>query len=368
MLKRLIVILAAALAPGFAAAQGPPIDMGNRPLFSASSHPAAPDYSNPDTWAALPGRKDAADLVPPGVRTGDRQAVSAVDVFYINPTTDSSKAYWNAAWDDAKVNAWTDLSVVSRQAAAFNAAGRVYAPRYRQGASGASNFKDASARAAFALAYSDVRRSFDYYLTHYNKGRPFILVGHSQGGFHLNRLLEEVIDGKPLQNRMVAAYSLGIGQPLGAVAVRYKTIKICDKPAQTRCLISWNAYLGGSDTKAYQASSLEYAATMFGPVENKQLLCINPLTFDTSKPKAEAAANLGALATDPTPGPLPRLVPGATGAECVDGVVMVDPAVSDTLKIKALPGGSMHFHDLSLFYENVRENAVLRAKAFVRKR
>ena len=73
-------------------------------------------------------------------------------------------------------------------------------------------------------------------------------------------------------------------------------------------------------------------------------------------------------ATDPAPGPLPRLVPGATGAECVDGVVMVDPAVSDTLKIKALPGGSMHFHDLSLFYENVRENAVLRAKAFVRKR
>ncbi len=368
MFKRLILVLAATLSPAVALAQGPALNMGNRPLYAASVHPAAPDYAKPEAWAALPGRKDAADMVPPGARTGDRQATAGVDVFYIYPTTDTSNAYWNSAADDPKVNAWTDMSVVSRQGAAFNAAGRVYAPRYRQGASGASNYKDPSARAAFALAYSDVRRAFDYYLAHYNKGRPFILVGHSQGGFHLNRLLEEMVDGKPLQNRLVAAYSLGVAQPEGTVAVRYKTLKVCAKPDQTRCLVSWNAYLGDSDTTGYKTSSLDYAVHAFGPVADKRMVCVNPLTFDLDKPKAPASANLGALATEPSPGPLAPLVPGATGAECVDGVVMVDPGAAVTLKVKALPGGSMHYHDVSLFYENVRENAELRAKAYLRRR
>ena len=31
------------------------------------------------------------------------------------------------------------------------------------------------------LAYSDVRAAFQYYLKHYNNGRPIIIASHSQG-------------------------------------------------------------------------------------------------------------------------------------------------------------------------------------------
>jgi hypothetical protein len=368
--RKLIAAASAALMavlPAVALAQGQPPAAPTRPPFAQEVHPPAPDYSRPDTWAALPDRKDAADMVPPGAKVGDRQASAAVDVFYINPTTELRTDRWNSPFDDAQVNAWTDVSVVSRQAAAFNAAGRVYAPRYRQAAAGASDFRDPNGRMAFDLAYGDVKRAFDYYLANFNKGRPFILVGHSQGAHHLNRLLEEEIDGTPLQKRMVAAYSIGIPQTLGQIAARYKSIRPCAKPTETQCLIIWNTYLRGGDTSGFVAKTLASVAMTYGALKNNAILCVNPLTFDADKPKADAAANLGALATEPAPGPLPALVPKATGAECVGGIVIVDPTVAERLQIKPLPGGFMHYHDVSLFWENVRENAVARTEAFLRK-
>ncbi len=38
--------------------------------FAESVPPEAPDYGNPDHWAALPDRDDAADFTPEGVTDG----------------------------------------------------------------------------------------------------------------------------------------------------------------------------------------------------------------------------------------------------------------------------------------------------------
>jgi alpha-beta hydrolase superfamily lysophospholipase len=38
-------------------------------------------------------------------------------------------------------------------------------------------------------AYGDVRAAWKEYLAKYNKGRPFVLVGHSQGQLMLQTLL-----------------------------------------------------------------------------------------------------------------------------------------------------------------------------------
>jgi hypothetical protein len=59
------------------------------------------------------------------------------------------------------------------------------------------------------LAYQDVEAAFDYYLQYFNKGRPFIVVRHSQGTTHTLRLLEEKIDNTPLYRQLVAAYVVG---------------------------------------------------------------------------------------------------------------------------------------------------------------
>jgi hypothetical protein len=36
------------------------------------------------------------------------------------------------------------------------------------------------------------------------------------------------------------------------------------------------------------------------------------------------------------------------------------------LDLAPLGGGVMHYHDYGLFYEDIRENAVLRARAFLK--
>jgi hypothetical protein len=56
---------------------------------------------------------------------------------------------------------------------------------------------------ALDLAYQDVESAFDYYLTHYNQGRPFIVVGHCQGTTHALRLSEQKVYETVLFHRLV---------------------------------------------------------------------------------------------------------------------------------------------------------------------
>ena len=55
------------------------------------------------------------------------------------------------------------------------------------------------------LAYSDVRSAWKEYLAKYNKGRPYVLLGHSQGSLMLQQLLAHEIEGKPEAARMKLA-------------------------------------------------------------------------------------------------------------------------------------------------------------------
>ncbi|MFZ9159798.1 MAG: DUF3089 domain-containing protein, partial [Aquirufa sp.] len=154
--------------------------------------PAAADYADPASWSALPNRFDAADLVPRKSLFQDNQANAKADVFFIHPTIFTYKPeneyVWNASMTDAALNVRVDSSTILNQATAFNAAGRIFAPRYRQAHYQAfvTEFKEDKA-AALDLAYSDVKRAFDYYLAHHNNGRPIIIAGHSQGTVHATR-------------------------------------------------------------------------------------------------------------------------------------------------------------------------------------
>lgn len=330
--------------------------------FDATKSPAAPDYAKVESWAARPNREGAAAMVAPGATP--IAARPQVDVFYVNPTTFRSQTEWNAAITDAATNAWNDGSVVARQAAIFNGCCRIFAPRYRQAAGKAVFLLDGEGRKAFDLAYSDIERAFDAYLKRDNGGRLFILVGHSQGAWHIAKLLEKRIDGAELAKRMVAAYVIGINLYEGEFGKRYKALKPCDTPAQTGCVIGWNSVLPEMDrAKAAAAMQNSYVAK-YGDDPGKRALCINPLTFDRARPVAGRAASLGAVAGDPDDGPVQPLRKGAVGARCeADGYLVVD--VDPALGLKPLPGGSMHFHDMGLFYADIRANAARRIAAFI---
>ncbi len=363
------------LTPTPAAAQAPPgVKIPPQP-FGQMPNPPPPDYAQPRYWAALPDRVDAADVVPENDPFGDRQASAPVDVFYIHPTTYRDAESWNQPLDDAKTNDWTDESVVARQAAVFNACCRVFAPRYRQvGSAGVYAPPAMKAADAYEFAWGDVRTAFLHYMKHWNKGRPFIIAGHSQGAAHTERWLNEFGKDPKLARQLVAAYPIGIAFAEGAVA-RLPGVKgVCRTPSQTGCLVTWNTFAVGADPKMFVGSSQARYVQKSGTTAGQDIVCVNPLTFDAARPVAPGSWNLGALPGRPGVGlaaslaqgtPLPATEAGAIGGACAGGVLTIDAAPKPGYAIVPLPGGMLHFNDFDLFYQNIRVNAVARTEAFV---
>lgn len=357
-----------------AGAQALPIPTMPKP-FGQMPSPPAPDYARDDAWAALFDRLDAADFVPENDPLGDRQFVAQVDVFYIHPTTWRGTTFWNAPLDDAKTNAWTDESVIARQASVFSACCRVYAPRYRQATAAAVYARpDQNPLGAYDFAWQDVKAAFQYYMENWNQGRPFIIAGHSQGAAMIERWLGEFGADPKVRSLMVAAYPIGIGFPEGMSSRAFHGIPFCRAARDTGCIVSWNTFERGGDPGQLVGGAQKRYAERFGTTEGQDVHCTNPLTFDAARPAAPASWNLGALPARPGVGvgeafvkgtPLPPTEAGRLGAECRGGVLFVDPPPKEGYAIVPLPGGMLHFNDFDLFFQNIRINAVARTEAWL---
>ncbi|MEO6039869.1 MAG: DUF3089 domain-containing protein, partial [Saprospiraceae bacterium] len=235
--------------------------------FDPAKTPPPPNYAQLSNWAAHPDKKDPADRTPKGLH--DEQATAPVDVFFIHPTSylglRGADNNWNAAVNDAKLNAKTDSSTILFQASIFNGAGRVFAPRYRQAHLHVFHSKDkASNEEALDTAYADVAAAFDYYLKHWNNGRPFIIASHSQGAVHAKTLLRKVVENKPLQKQLVAAYIVGWRVERDF----FKNIPPCQAPEQTGCYCSWRTW------------KAQYARRK---ANEPNSVCVNPLTWTTTE-------------------------------------------------------------------------------------
>jgi hypothetical protein len=367
MIKTRIALGALALAAGsFALAQTAP-PAPPPPAFDSQTPPPAPDYALDSAWAALPLADGPAASLPGGGRTR-KSRLTNVDVFYVHPTTYRTPDRWNADIGDKKVNAWTDASVIARQASVFNACCNVFAPRYRQASFLATRdrFMEGDGGKAYALAYSDVLAAFDHWQASRAGNRPFILAGHSQGGEMLMRLLADRIDGKPLQKRMIAAYAIGIDFSVGYFGTRYRTLKPCQTASQLGCVVSWNAVTPEADLKMLGGFAGARFVHIQGLEEGRAPLCINPLTFSDAVPSATREASRGAAPGEPGEGPLRSLVPGKVSARCDSGFLVVD--ADPALELKPLPGGSLHYHEYGMFYADIQANIAQRIKALRRYR
>ena len=279
------------------------------------TRPAAPDYSRSNSWAALPDHEDAADVLPGG-DVQDLQANAAVDVFFVHPTTYYKPDNWNQPLDDAFTNQLTDMFVLRSQASVFNSCCRIYAPRYRQATLFSFMDGSGSGPAALELAYQDVERAFDYFLEHYNQGRPFILASHSQGSVHIRMLLEKRITGTPLRERMVAAYPIGFSIDREAMASAVPDVPVCESAEQIGCVVTWNAV--GPKVQPWGDD----------PGKN---ICVNPLTWRADDAPAEHALNIGSVA-------YPGAFTGSIGElkELPDDYVNGKPILGDRRRRRAL--------------------------------
>ncbi len=315
--------------------------------FAENLAPPAPDYTDAGAWAATPASQDAADDRPAGAES---QALP-VGVFFVHPTSYMKKANWNQPIDDAEANWVVDERVLRHQASVFNGCCEVYAPRYRQATFFSFIDQSGNGTAALDLAYSDVVRAFDAFLSR-NGEQPFIIAGHSQGSSHTARLLRERIAGTPLQDRLVAAYLIGFSIEKDQTG----GIPVCDHAAATGCVIGWNAVDGP-------------AAGIFPDAE--ALICTNPLTWEDDGSYAGHDLNQGGIGylsygppEDGEDVTAMIVEPGAADAECRDGMLSVPELRSERFPSR-MPGSSMHIYDYSLFYLNLRKNAVQRARAFL---
>jgi hypothetical protein len=324
--------------------------------YAEATLPAAPDYAHPGSWAALPDRQDAADVLPSS-DVHDAQANAPVDVFFVHPTTYYQPDHWNQPLDDSLANQLTDLFVLRSQASVFNSCCRVYAPRYRQATLYSFMDDSGSGKAALELAYQDVERAFDYFIEHYSQGRPFILAAHSQGSLHLRALLEKRITGTPLRERMVAAYPIGFAIDRAALARAVPDVPVCESAEQLGCLVTWNAV--GPDV------------TLWGP-DPKGNVCVNPLTWHSDDKVADRSLNLGGVAFPGTfAGSLtdlkavppdyanasPVVEAGVADAQCIDGMLRVSAIHSQYYAARPMGRDNYHIYDYNLFALNLRKNA-----------
>ena len=221
----------------------------------ASAQPAAPaavDYSKAANWLCLPGRADLCStplgttaLNPNGYGSVGQSVVAKnppLDCFYVYPTV-SRDSGMNS---DLTVDG-SERNAVQVQFARFAGVCRTFAPVYRQMTLGAVAAAAAGAdvtRPAM-LAYADVANAWRSYLARHNKGRPFVLIGHSQGSLMLQELIKHEIEGKPIARQMRRAilpgYNLYVPQGR-RVGGTLKSTPICSSPAETGCVMTWVSF------------------------------------------------------------------------------------------------------------------------------
>jgi hypothetical protein len=254
-----------------------------------------------------------------------------------------------------------DDGVLRFQASAFNGCCRIFASRYRQASLRAITNNSPEAYALDELAYSDVARAFTTFLRTIGD-RPFIIASHSQGSIHALRLLQEQVIGKPLQKRLVSVYVIGLALQS---EIEQHGLPIFKSAAQTGCVITWNSVRCGHDDRRRREDSVIWWDGRYQPISGRPLVCVNPLRWEKNV-SADADANLGAVYSAGREQPIPAPVVGLTGAACENGLLGIQIPFaerrhfSDVLTIT----GVYHDFDYSLFYMNIRANAIERVRAY----
>ena len=239
------------------------------------------------------------------------------------------------------------------QGSAFSGSTNIYAPLYRQvdPFMGFRFIEENKQDLVDEVILTDAIDSFDFYIKNFNKGKPFILAGHSQGTTLLMKVLATYLkDKKELLNKMVAAYMIGYG-----VTEEYmkenKHLRFAKGETDTGVLISWNT----------EKPELEEST----PIVKEKSLCINPLNWRRDATYAPVNMNLGSLIK----GKIVR--PGIADAK-----INVKKGTLECSTVKPedyrqvfdiFPVGCYHSMDYGFYYENIRVNAAKRIEAFKKK-
>lgn len=359
--------------------------------------PAPVDYTNDASWLCLHRREDSCSrplpttmLNPAGYgETGQATPRDnpPIDCFYVYPTVSR-----DPGMNSDMTAGIEEQGVAAVQFARFAGVCRPFAPLYRSATTGSISaaMMGQDPTAYLNMAYADVLAAWRNYLAHRNGGRPFVLIGHSQGTIHLIRLLSEEIEGKPAAANMVSALLLGFnvevpqGQLTGGT---FRTTPLCTRAGQTGCIVSY---------VTFRASAPPPAGALFGRAAGpgRTVACTNPAALggsasvpldsywftmsSSSLPMAIAWSSEG-----PPPTPFVR-TEGLVSAACVhDGplgylavTVNADPADARTDRIPGdvmigaapVPGWGLHLVDVNIAQGNLIRVVETQSAAWAQRR
>ncbi|HEX8655010.1 MAG TPA: DUF3089 domain-containing protein [Allosphingosinicella sp.] len=356
------------------------------------------DYSNEQTWLCLPGRTDACSQTLPTTALNPNGYGSTglvppaseppIDCFYVYPTV-SRDSGSNSDLDAGP----EEQAVAAVQFARFGTVCRTFAPIYRQATLAAllGMLRGGASRAEMLdFASNDIGHAFEHYLETWNRGRPFVLIGHSQGSIHLSRLLAARIEGRPEAGRMLSAILLGfnIEVPEGrTVGGTFRTTPLCTARGQTGCVVSFVSFRAGGPPPA---------DALFGRAARPGMTvaCTNPAALGGGSAPLDSYWYAGRSVTaTQTPiawsaegePPTPFLrTEGLVSAACVQrgnvGYLSVqvnaDPADPRTDRIpgdvvlagRAQPGWGLHLVDMNLAMGDLLALVEEQSAAFARRR
>ena len=248
-------------------------------------------YASKDLWLCRPDIEndlcDTADLSTTEIRSDGTMvqltevvpnADAEIDCFYVYPTVNTSAEPGNT--ETLVPHPEEVVNITYLQAAQYRGVCRMFAPLYHQMSlvtyTVYTNVWETTEY--FERAYNDVVEAFEYYMRIHNKGRDFVLIGHSQGSHVLRRLLiDQFDDDDGLRGQLVSALLLGhaaaVQVPEGeVVGGSLANIPLCTSANETGCIIGFDANPAGVDETFY-----ETAAFHFPPSARA---CVNPASVE----------------------------------------------------------------------------------------
>ncbi len=343
-------------------------------------------------WLCFPGHKP--DPCTPGLSTTvyspklkpikviHPKAVAhpKIDCFYVYPTV-SGQTTGNA---NLTIDPEED-SIALYQAARYSQYCRVYAPMYRQVTLDGIGIGTPTTMPNQQIGPADVKAAFLDYLQHYNHGRGFVLIGHSQGSFVLRGLIASQVDPKPsVRKRLVSAILMG-----GNVLVKkgkliggdFKHIPGCTRDNQLGCVIAFSTF----DQPVPTPSLFGRPTGVLGTKSAKGdvVLCTNPAALGGGSaqvlpifpsqpfdPKSALAAGIKLLGlTQPMPSTVWTTEPGSYRAHCSSAnnahvLQITAQHGAQTAKPSPTPEWGLHLLDANIALGNLIAIVKTEAAAF----
>jgi hypothetical protein len=257
----------------------------------ADKHPAATAAGDPTVWLCKPGAAvdpcltDETTTMVAGngsrhVQRAQPAPASPFDCFYVYPTVSLQRAP-NA---NLKIQP-PETATAVEQASRFSQVCRVWAPMYRQQTVAGLLDLTSYARTT-GIAFESLLAGWRSYLRYESHGRPFVLIGHSQGAAMLIRLIRSQIDNSPaLRKRLVSAIILGgnVQVPAGkAVGGSFAHVPACRASTQTGCVIAYSSFPAKPPTLALfgrAGTGVSLLSGQAAAAAGTQVLCVNPASL-----------------------------------------------------------------------------------------